>query len=296
MAAYQAGILDDVPSVARYLTFSHIGGTDPTLVLQALAEQADGQSLVVGFGRSLVLALNADISALRSFPVYVTAGIEVPSTPAALWCWLRGTDRGDLVNMTHQLCELLADAFECESLLDGFKHGDGRDLTGYEDGTENPQAQEAIDVAFVQGGGVGMDGSSFVAVQTWIHDLSYFNSMPSQMQDHIIGRRKSDNEELEDAPESAHVKRTAQEGFSPEAFLLRRSVPWADASGEGLQFVAFDRSFYSFEAQLESMLGLGDGIIDGLFQFSKPTTGAYFWCPPMKEDGSGLDLSALGLV
>lgn len=296
MAAYQTGILDEIPLVARYLTFSQIGGADPTFVLQALAEQTDGQSLVVGFGRSLVLALKADISALRSFPVYVTAGIEVPSTPTALWCWLRGNDRGDLVNQTHQLCELLGDAFECESLLDAFKHGDGRDLTGYEDGTENPQDQEAIDVAFVQGGGTGMDGSSFVAVQTWIHDLSYFNSMPDQMQDHIIGRRKRDNEELDDAPESAHVKRTAQEGFTPEAFLLRRSMPWADASGEGLQFVAFDRSFYSFEAQLESMLGLGDGIVDGLFQFSKPTTGAYFWCPPMKKDGGGLDLSALGLA
>ena len=49
----------------------------------------------------------------------------------------------------------------------------------------------------------------------------------------------SDNEELEDAPESAHVKRTAQEDFEPEAFVVRRSMPWADATSEGLEFVAF---------------------------------------------------------
>ena len=36
------------------------------------------------------------------------------------------------------------------------------------------------------------------------------------------GRRHRDNEELDDAPPSAHVKRTAQESFTPEAF--RESV------------------------------------------------------------------------
>lgn len=40
--------------------------------------------------------------------------------------------------------------------------------------------------------------------------------MHSQERDHIIGRRLSDNEELEDAPESAHVKRTAQEASPPK--------------------------------------------------------------------------------
>ena len=295
MATWQKGILEDVPEVSRYLTFSLIADTEPQASLERLGEAVDGSSIVVGIGKSLTTILGKDIEGLKSFPAYAATGMDIPSTPAALWCWLRGSDRGDLVNSTHMICDLLGDAFECEAILDGFKHGDGRDLTGYEDGTENPEGDDAVSVAFVTGQGQGMDGASFVAVQTWLHDLGYFNSMPSQTQDHIIGRRKSDNEELDEAPESAHVKRTAQEDFEPEAFLLRRSMPWADASGEGLQFIAFDHSFDSFEAQLKRMLGLDDGVSDALFRFTKPVSGAYFWCPPMKQDGSGLDLSALGI-
>lgn len=101
------------------------------------------------------------------------------------------------------------------------------------------------------------------------------------------------NQELDDAPESAHVKRTAQESFDPEAFILRRSMPWADAAGEGLVFVAFGRNFDAFEALLNRMVGAEDGIADALFTFTRALTGSYFWCPPV-ADGR-LDLRALGL-
>ena len=42
------------------------------------------------------------------------------------------------------------------------------------------------------------------------------------------------------------------------------------------------------------MTGADDGIIDGLFRFSRPVTGAYYWCPPLQENGR-LDLSLLGI-
>ncbi len=293
MKTVQPGILAPVPRQARYLTFSLKPQADPAATLKELGRIANGEKIVVGIGQSLALALNADIGGLKPFPVYVNAGIDIPSTPAALWCWLRGEDRGELVHQTRQLQQLLAPAFLSISVIDAFQYQDSRDLTGYEDGTENPEGDEALAAAIVQNAGNGMDGSSFVAVQQWVHNLTHFQAMPQTTQDHTIGRRKSDNEELDDAPKSAHVKRTAQEDFEPEAFVLRRSMPWADAADEGLVFVAFGRSFDAFEAQLYRMSGLEDGTPDALFSFTRPISGSYFWCPPVAE--GRLDLKALGL-
>jgi putative iron-dependent peroxidase len=117
--------------------------------------------------------------------------------------------------------------------------------------------------------------------------------MPAKQQDNTVGRRKRDNKELGGAPPSAHVKRTAQESFAPEAFVLRRSMPWADATRAGLVFTAFGKSLDAFEAQLKRMTGAEDGTVDALFTFTRPVTGAYFWCPPVKR--KGLDLRAIGL-
>ena len=159
------------------------------------------------------------------------------------------------------------------------------------DGTENPTGEKAVETAVVQGRGAGMDGSSFVAVQQWVHDLDRLEAMEATERDHVIGRSLKDDEELDDAPDSAHVKRTAQESFDPEAFVLRRSMPWADATGEGLVFVAFGHSFDAFEALLRRMVGLEDGVTDALFRFTRPVTGSYFWCPPLR--GDRLDLRLL---
>jgi putative iron-dependent peroxidase len=278
--------------VARYLFFSLKPAVHPLASLQSLAESFDSEQVVVGIGHSLLKALQTQIAGMKTAPAYSGQGFDIPSTPTSLWIWLRGNDRGDLVHLTHQTEQLLAESFVLDKVIDAFQYRDSRDLTGYEDGTENPQGEEAVEVAIVSGMNEGLDGSSFVAVQQWVHDMKQFKTMPQSEQDNCIGRRLSDNEEIEDAPESAHVKRTAQEDFEPEAFIVRRSMPWADESEAGLVFVAFGRSFDAFEALLNRMTGQEDGIVDALFRFTHPVSGSYFWCPPIKQ--GRLDLSLLG--
>jgi putative iron-dependent peroxidase len=206
---------------------------------------------------------------------------------------LRGEDRGELLHRTRHIDDVLAPAFRLEQVIDAFTYGAGMDLTGYQDGTENPKDERALEVAFVRGHSEGLDGSSFVAVQQWVHDLDRFEAKSTQEQDHTIGRRRIGNEEIEDAPTSAHIKRAAQESFDPAAFVLRRSMPWTDDCGAGLVFVAFGASFDPFEALLRRMVGADDGIVDALFTFTRPISGAFFWCPGM-QDGR-LNLRLLGV-
>jgi putative iron-dependent peroxidase len=299
---YQPGILDAPPPVARYLWFQL---TDPEVDAGAIKEAltrvtplVNGSDVVLGLGPSLVRALGAGIPGLHEFPDLSAHGVKVPSTPGTLWAWLRGSDLGDLLHVTRKVQKALAPAFTVRHVLDAFSHrvseesGHGRDLTGFEDGTENPTGEKAEDAAFVHGMGEGLDGSSYVAVQQWVHDLDAFESLEDDARDAHFGRRLADNEEIEDAPETAHVKRTAQESFDPEAFLLRRSMPWMLSMQAGLMFVAFGKSHQAFEQQMRRMAGHDDGIVDAMFKISRPVTGAYYWCPPMKD--GRLDLRRLG--
>jgi len=293
MSSPQPGILAPVPPFSRYLEFGALPDTDPLPALRAIASESFGEEAVVGLGPALLERLGRPVSGLRPFPALTGPGCAVPSTQADLWCWVRGSDRGRVLHRGRDFTAALGDRFRCDRLIDGFMYDIGRDLTGYEDGTENPEGEKAVAAAIVAGAGKGLDGSSFVAVQQWVHDLAHFETLDRADQDNIVGRRRDDNEELDDAPESAHVKRTAQESFEPEAFVVRRSMPWADQRGEGLVFVSFGRKLDAFEAQLRRMVGEEDGITDGLFRFTRPVSGSYFWCPPI--DGGRLDLGALGI-
>jgi putative iron-dependent peroxidase len=283
----QSGILAPVPAAGRHLFFELLASREIAPSLRALAALADGEEIVVGIGQVLAEALGKPVPGLRAFPALRSAEVAIPSTPATLWCWLRGKDRGELWHRSREVERALAGAFRRTQAIDAFKYGSGRDLTGYEDGTENPKAAAAAKAA------LAADGSSYAAVQLWLHDFERFDALSPKERDEAIGRRRRDNMELADAPASAHVKRTAQETFDPPAFLLRRSMPWSDERRAGLAFVAFGRSFDAFEAQLRRMAGAEDGIADALFRFTQPLTGGYYWCPPLRK--GRLDLRALGL-
>lgn len=292
MTTPQAGILAPLPNHARYLTFT-LGETPKIAVaLAALREIADGESTVVGVGQTLADALGVGIAGLKSCPPTTAPGLSIEIAPEVLWLWLRGDDCGELLHRSRKITGALSPAFVLNDIVDAFKHAEGRDLSGFEDGTENPTGDAAIDAALV-GAESPLAGSSFVATQRWQHDFACFEAMSQQAQDHAIGRRLCDNEELDEAPICAHVKRTAQESFSPEAFVVRRSMPWADGNDGGLQFIAFGKSFDAFEAQLKRMVGGEDGVTDALFTFTRPLTAAYYWCPALK-DGK-LDFAPLGI-
>lgn len=280
---YQPAILAPCTAVGRTLLFRIAPGADIKRALRKLRDEVTIECGVVGIGEPAMLALGKKIEGLRTFPSMSGAAVSVPSTQEALCFLLRGPDRGVVFDLTQRIREVIGDAFLLVDVNDTFMYHGNKDLTRFEDGTENPEDDAAVAAA------IRPDGSSFLVVQRWVHDLMRFRSFKEEQRDMLIGRYAESNEEIEDAPDSAHIKRTAQEDFDPPAFMVRRSMPWASATQEGLEFIAHVESLDRYERVLRHMVGHDDGVVDGLFQFSRPVTGGYYWCPPVK--GDRLDLT-----
>jgi len=286
MSRPQRAVLEPVPKIARYLELDLLPGADARAVAR-LGDVAAPERTVLGIGEPLALALGARVEGLRAFPCVAGVGCAFPSTQRALWVFLASDDATDLHDRARALRDLLADAFVVRDEVPCFRYREGRDLSGFEDGTENPKGDLATQAA------IRPDGSTFVAVQRWVHDLDALAKMTPAARSALVGRDLASNEELAGAPPSAHVKRAAQESFDPPAFMVRRSMPWGGVADNGLYFVAYGESLDRFERVLRRMSGADDGIADGLLRFSRAVTGGYYWCPPVDARGR-LDTSALG--
>lgn len=294
MSTSQKPILAPTAVHARYFVFGLTPGADARAALEGVrALRPDGRT-VVGLGAPLVAAAPKAVPGLRPFPALTGPGCAFPSTQGALFASIEGDDPGELLHAARALVTALGDAFRTDEEIQAFRYASGRDLSGYEDGTENPKGDDAEEAAIVRGQGPGLDGASFVAAQRWVHDLQRFDRMSAPERDATIGRARETNEELADAPASAHVKRAAQESFEPEAFVLRRSMPWGTVHEHGLYFVAYGATLDAFERILRRMAGLEDGVVDGLLRFTRAVSGGYYFCPPATAAGA-LDLRALGL-
>jgi porphyrinogen peroxidase len=278
------------------LAIAHASGAASSAA-KALKRVASGYDIgwgTLGIGEPVVRALEKKVPGLGVFPAMAAPGTGVPSTQQAMWIMLQGTTQGEVFARLQRVKGLLQPEFVVADSMPTF-HNASHDLTGYEDGTENPKGKKATKAAILgEGAGAGLAASSFVAVQRWVHDLAYFNSLSPSKRDAVIGRRLADNAEIETAPESAHVKRTAQEQFGPNGFMLRRSMSFATDGIKGLEFISYVAHLDTFERQMRHMAGLdADGIADALFLFSRPVTGGYYWCPPVR--GGRADLRILGL-
>ena len=99
----QAGILAEETRLARYLTFSIDSEDEIETALQILANNIENETTVIGIGESVVNLLGKHIPGLHTLQAQTSYGIEIPSTPAALWCWLRGNDRGELFHRSREI-------------------------------------------------------------------------------------------------------------------------------------------------------------------------------------------------
>ena len=290
MTLSQSAILKPPPRSGRFLTLGLVHETNASDAVDRIASLKLDGTIIVGLGDPLVRAAGRALEGLRPFPAVSGPSVAFPSTQGALWLFLGGDDPGDVLHRARRGLAHLGDAFRLDEDVASFVYAGGRDLSGFEDGTENPKDARATEVAIASGAS-GLEGSSFVATQRWVHDLNRIEKLSPTERSAIIGRDLGSNEELAGAPASAHVKRAAQESYDPTAFMLRRSMPWGNVEQHGLYFVAYGASLDPFERVLHRMAGLEDGVPDAMLRFTRPVSGGYYWCPPVS--GERLDLSAL---
>ncbi|MEK7739581.1 MAG: Dyp-type peroxidase, partial [Pseudomonadota bacterium] len=111
-----------------------------------------------------------------------------------------------------------------------FRYLDGRDLTGFIDGTENPQfPDDRAETALLgEDSGIFEDGS-FIFAQRYVHELEKWKRLKVDAQENVIGRSKLESIEMDDEhkPENAHIARVViEDNEGEELEILRHSLPY----------------------------------------------------------------------
>jgi len=206
------------------------------------------------------------------------------STPGDLLFHIRAMRMDLCFELATQIMSRLGDAVATADEVQGFNYFDARDLLGFVDGTENPVDQGAIDAAIIVDEDPAFTGGSYVIVQKYLHDLKAWNTVPVEMQEHFVGRKKLSDIELDDAekPSYAHNALTTIVENGEQLEIVRDNMPFGDAAkGEfGTYFIGYARSPHRIEQMLINMfVGRPPGNYDRLLDYSKPVTGSLFFVP-----------------
>ncbi len=282
---HQLGIVEPNTSSAMFMMFDIANEDMLGFGLKILQRFVDGKNVVAGLGNNL----------MKHFPMVTEYKRETfnsefmsDSDGHDLVIWIKNDDRGNIFHQARDLREYLKDFFEFKQAVSSYSYQKKFDLSGFEDGIENPVDKEIEHVVIIPDG--ELEGSSFWVLQQWLHDFAWLNNNSQAAKEACIGRSLDDSSFINNPSKSAHINKSAAENFTPHATLLRKSMPWSDDGlNGGLMFSCFATSFRSFNLQMASMLGIDDGVLDGLFKFSKILNTSYLWCPPFKK--GRLDIS-----
>lgn len=289
MTVPQPGIFALGTRYHHHLQFDVVGDDAAACrVLAAVREAATtvaGTNVVIGFGPSMWARVAPDEvpGGLADFtPVEGADGYRMPAAQHDLWIWFHGGSVDSLFDAARTAVRALADVADLAAEQQAFTYRASQDLTGFEDGTENPPIDEAAAVASVPDGEPGA-GGSVALVQRWVHDLDAVDDLAPDAREQLIGRTLDSSEEIDDDERSArsHISRVVIEDESGEELeMFRRSAAFGDVGENGLVFVGFAADVTRMRRMLDRMAGAGDGLRDHLTDFSTPVDGAWYYAPP----------------
>lgn len=288
----QFGIFAQGTHAHHFLEFDLRPEATPDRAVSAFRElrtpdvSAGGVNLVLAFEASLWRAVAPAMAPGELQPFEAVAGRDghyAPSTQHDAWLWISGAEPDVTWHSARAAALAVADSASLAAEQAAFTYQGGRDITGFIDGTANPQVRRAADVALVGPGRPGAGGSHVVTMR-WVHDLAAFNRLSVEDQQRVIGRTKSESIELPapDKPANAHISRVETSVDGQELEIFRRSVPYGTATEHGLYFVAFSADRSRYDRMLARMFGTApDGVRDRLTDFSRPVSGGYYFAPSL---------------
>ncbi len=223
---------------------------------------------------------------LAPFPDAGNGDSVMPSTPADLLLHLRSNRRDVTYKMACQVIAAFKESVGVVEEVAGFRYLDNRDLTGFVDGTENPEGNHRAEVAVVSDEDPEFKGGSYIHLQRYIHNFPKWKALPLKSQEDTYGRTKSANIEYPSAekPLTAHTKRTSlKDGYGKPVEILRHSMPYGGLQEAGLLFASYCKTPRNFTLMLKSMVeGDGKGHKDNLLRYTRAVTGQAFFAPSLQ--------------
>jgi porphyrinogen peroxidase len=285
MAAPQTGIFALGTMSHTYLELDLRPDADAGELIRLVASLREprttigGVNLVAGFRPEFWASVASDACprGLTGFTESVVGadGYTLPATQHDVVVWLAGAAYDLVFDVSSAVVSALASHANLAHEMVGWPYHQDRDLTGFEDGTENPTLVEATTAAIIGSGAPG-EGGSVLLLQQWEHDADRWTALTVADQEAAMGRRKLTGEELDPKPETSHVARTDQDRFGQ---IFRRNVGYGMLTRHGTIFVGFSKDRDRLDAMLDSMCARGGGERDRLTDFTRALTGAYYFVP-----------------
>ncbi|MFT2097674.1 Dyp-type peroxidase [Marinomonas sp. 2405UD66-6] len=298
MTSFQSGIIAEASSDALFITLN-IKRSDISKAKQALAsvpsivketqEQFPDGQLHACVGLSSQVWSEFDQKQpkeLAPFPHIKGQEIDVVPTDVDLVLHIRSSRHDASYELGNKIFSAFGSSVELVEEVSCFKYLDNRDLTGFVDGTENPEGENRKKVALVGEEDPDFKDGSYFNLMRFVHDLEKWEKQPIKTQEDTYGRTKYDNEEYASADKSvhAHTKRTSLKDDNGNSIeILRHSMPFASLTEKGLMFASYGKTPTAFNLMLESMVkGDEHGNTDHLMKYTSIKTSQAFFVPAVE--------------
>jgi porphyrinogen peroxidase len=296
----QHAILTDLTKYQWYTHFSRTEGADLGVIKRALksARTAGADvgvmtpiNVCILFGPTLLADLTDDIpNDFHPYPGYESPdGKVAKATQEELLLWIHSADKDLCWETQFNFRTAVAGHMNVARETPTFIYRNSLDLSGFIDGTGNPEPEHQHDKAIVPNGQPGA-GGSFCIAQRWVHDLGYFNSLSLEDQENLFGRKKSDSERLVKQVPTSHLSHvelregdTADDTKPKRNEMVRRSTPYAFHDGTvGLYFMGFCKDQAPLRERMEAIYGMNGQARDALTDYSTPASGSFYFAPAVE--------------